>query len=326
MKRFLFVILAMLPPLWSSMAATESPRGPMRGHGDALDFAQPNAQNRVHREGNVWMNITNHGFFGNAGPGQYDAVHDPCPPNMWAPQCEFPAGSMQEYLFQAALWVGAIVVENEQETPRVSVGTDGWLNPSINEFWPGEGDSCGVIERSNEPGKINCFGDPVYSPAAVANEEFIATYSDTLTDQQYVVNDPVDGPHHPLGIQVQQISREWSSTSFGDFIICQYHVQNIGNEFLKNVYLGLYVDGDVGRADMLNQHVDDITGFKVTDPATGDTVNIPWIADNDGRDPNATSGPLIVPHVIGTYTLTPPTQATKFSYNWWISNGDGLCS
>jgi hypothetical protein len=313
----------------AALAETE-PLDPSHARGPVRPlFAHPNAQNRVTDVGKMRMNITNHGYLGNAGPGQSDAVKDPCPPNNWADQCEYPAGSGQEYLFQAGLWIGALIVDEGFETKRVSVGTDGWLNPAINEFWPGEGAANGIVERSTRPGRTNCLGDYVTSPDAISDEDFICSYSDTLTDQQYVVNDPIDGTHRPLGIKVTQKTYAFSQAFAEDFILIDYTIENIASNFLKNLYVGLYVDADVGRKDMLNQHTDDICGFSTVAPEKlpNDSINyIPintaWIADNDGRDPQQTSGPLIVPNVTGTRVIRGPNPRLKTSFNWWISNSD----
>ena len=323
----------------SAMAATMPPdpsqtRGPVRPM-----FSRPNAQNRVHDVGKMRMNITNHGYLGNAAPGQTtqnDYMKDPCPPNEWADQCEFPAGSGQEYLFQAGLWIGALIVEQGFETKRVSVGTDGWLNPSVNEFWPGAGADQGIVERSTRPGRTNCLGDYVTSPDAVSDQDFVCSYSDTLKDpgHAFVVDDPIDGPHRPLGIKVTQKSYAFSQAFAEDFILFDYEIENIASNFLKNLYVGLYVDADVGRKDMTNQHTDDICGFlesydEIVPPHDGrpaDTLHIPinvaWIADNDGRDPQQSAGPLLVPNVTGTRVIRGPNPRLKTSFNWWISNGD----
>ena len=79
---------------------------------------KPMLDQRVHKVGNMWLTITNYGIFGN----QSDAsVKDP-ETGLSAPSCEYPGGSGMEYLFQGALWVGAIVGEDT----LVSNGHDGW--------------------------------------------------------------------------------------------------------------------------------------------------------------------------------------------------------
>jgi hypothetical protein len=275
----------------------------------------PNAQNRVDRWNDMWMNFSNSGFIGNSGPGQMDAMQDPCPPNGWAPQCELPGGSGQQYLFQAGLWIGAIIDDNGTLTPRVSTGTDGWLNPAIMEFWPGPGAQNGIVERTSRD-TTNCFGSDIYSPAALADHELSLSYTDTLTAPQYVVNDPIDGAHRPIGIKVTQTSYDQRSSSCDHIYWIHYVVENIGQNLLRDIYLGEYVDGDVGPMDLLNQHTDDLTGFEPTE-------QIAYICDNDGRSAMVHQGnDLIVPNVTGMMFLRDPEGDQRVSFNWWISNGD----
>lgn len=314
--------LAMLLVLsGSAIAATEPARGPIRNRN--LDLTNPNIQNRVQDAGNVWMNIANWAYFGNDSPGGSEGLSDPCT-GEWAPQCEFPAGSGQQYLYMASLWVGAIIVGDTAETMRVSVGTNGWIR-GLNELYPGEGTDDGIEERSRLPDQYNCFGVYTTHPEAVSDMDLLCTYSDTLTDPFWVSDDPDDGPHNPLGLEIQQRSRAWGSIDFGDFIIVEYQITNIGEKYLKDVYLGLYVDSDVGNRNENNWHTDDIAGLLAFDPTTGDTVNIAYIADNNGwGDDQPMSGEFTVPHVLGTYVLVPPEEGRKFSFNWWVSNGDVL--
>ncbi|NQU06676.1 MAG: hypothetical protein HQ568_11330, partial [Calditrichaeota bacterium] len=76
---------------------------------ERIALANPNIQNRVHRVGNIWMNFTNWGYFGNFSPWGGLGMDDPEYPGTWAPQCEYPAGSGVQYLFQGGLWLGAMV-------------------------------------------------------------------------------------------------------------------------------------------------------------------------------------------------------------------------
>jgi hypothetical protein len=101
------------------------------------------------------------------------------------------------------------------------------------------------------------------------------------------------------------------------------------------VYVGLYVDADVGLRGLDNQHTDDICGFLENYQevnSQGQTLTIPlniaWIADNDGRtcgpDGRVLSpgSPLVTPNVTGTRVIRGPNPRLKTSFNWWISNGD----
>ncbi|MBU1984032.1 hypothetical protein KJ815_06450, partial [bacterium] len=273
----------------------------------------PNQDNRVDRWNDMWMNQNNMGFFGNNGPLSSFPASDPCPPYLWAPQCELPGGSDQQYLFWAGLWIGAIVLDSGLEVPRVSVGTDGWLNPDLNEFWPPSGEAGGIRERSRRD-TVNCFGDPIYDPEAVADHEFIAVFTDTLDDEPYVVRDFDGTRHRPLGLRVTRTTHTMMEPPCNHIYWIHYLVENIGNNFLKNVYFGHYVDGDVGPSTEVEHHTDDITGYEAVH-------QIAYICDNDGRAHADGSGnDFNAPHITGTIFLRLPEGIERVSFNWWVSH------
>lgn len=292
------------------------------------DVFQIQIENRVHRRGNVWMNISNWGRIGNDSPGRQTTMDDPEFPGEWAPQCEFPAGSGAQYLFKGALWVGALVQAEGYEYPRVSVGADGWA--LVDEMWPGEGEQNGIVERSSVPGSVNYLGEQIYSPDAVAPQEFIATYSDTLTEDFWVDEDPIDGPHEPLGIKITQKSMAWDANGLEDFIIIEWEIENISDNYLKNLYVGLYVDSDVGHKDNRERYTDDLCGFQkyyyYENPEGGyDSleINTAWIADNDGRPVGVGSGTdFSAPGISGVRVLDAPNPNLRTSFNWWMSNSN----
>ena len=107
---------------------------------------KPMLDQRVHKVGNMWLTVTNYGIFGN----QSDAsVRDP-ETGLSAPSCEYPGGSGMEYLFQGALWIGAIVGEDT----LVSYGHDGWQH--IFEMYGDAAPQGAIIKRSTRK------SDPAY--------------------------------------------------------------------------------------------------------------------------------------------------------------------
>ncbi len=330
MMRILLVLLTMTSVLFAYESEEISPP-PSKNGERTVQIANPNVRNRVHRRSNIWMNITNWGFFGNyfIYSVSDQPMEDPEYPGTYAPQAEFPGGSDVQYLFKGALWVGAMVQEEGFEFPRVSVGTDGWLRPRRNEFYPGEGEENGILERSSRTNQYNRLGQYVSSPLAVSEQDFILSYSDTLTDPVWVMNDPIDGPHYPLGIKISQNSYSWTYNYAQDFIIIDYTIENIADRYLKNLYIGLYVDADVGRFDERpHWFEDDICGFQryyyyqrpdgSTDSAL---IDIAYIADNDGRPyAEATGSDFYSPGVTGTRVVRAPNPRLKTAFNWWISN------
>ena len=304
--------------------------GPVR-----TDVSQINSMNRVHRRSNIWINITNRGYFGNDTPGRSTALNDPCRSGEWAQQCEYPGGTGVQYLFQGGLWIGALVRAEGFEYPRVSVATDGWIN-GINEFWPGEGgtnsQSNGIIERTTLPLEFDCIGNPIgrFRDEAVSEQDFVCSYADTLTETFYLNNDPIDGPHSPLGVKVTQKSFAWTYNYAQNFIIIDWEIENIAGNYLKNLYIGLYLDADVGHRSENLRYEDDICGFqkwyyyeRPDGREDRSLINTAWIADNDGRRNGVEAGnDYESSGVTGVRVVRAPNPELKTSFNWWISNGN----
>ncbi len=261
---------------------------------------KPAREQKTHRVGNMWLTISNFGFFGNDEQIDYRGT------DYWLPKCEFPAGSGVDYLFQGALWVGGVVGNDT----LVSVGADGWQHE--NEMFP-----CTVKEVPCLIESLSTTSsDSAMAARAVSEEDFIAIYADTFTTATY--ND-VPSAHTPMGIEVTQRSYAWSYSYAEDFIIMDFSVTNIreDNNAIYDVYIGIYIDGDcVGpNTDLSDGAQDDVTGFQEkTVDVFGDsiTINMAWIADYFGSD--GTAG------VSGVRIVRTPNPDLKVSYNWWLSD------
>lgn len=284
----------------------------------------PNTQNRSHRVGNVWMTITNYGFFGSQfRQSQLVELEGPFA-GMPAPSFEFPAGSGVNYLFQGALWFGAIVGIDT----LVSVGADGWQR--VNETFPDEGAAGAIIEMSNRQ------SSPNFSEEAVSEQDYVAVYYDTLTDQTYVAPDPDAGrPHRPIGLKIMQKSYSWSYDYAQDFILIDFILHNISDQVIEKPYMALYVDADCWHeATPGSGFADDYSGYLevVPSPHPGlwDTINIAWTADNDGDPISGGIFNYMSPTGIsGTRVVRGPSEPggcgpapLNYSFNWWTSNGD----
>ena len=280
--------------------------------GSVLAQPNPDAWNRVDRWNDMWMNQTPQGF-GNELP-EYGGGEDPCYPGEWAPQCELPGGSGQQYFYESALWIGAIIDDGGVETPRVSVAFDGW-NPDITElFWEEDG---ALIERSNLD-TVNCFGEPIFDPRAIANHEYTYTsLTDTLTDPFWVHDDPIDGPHEPLGVKITRTTYTMMDEPCNHIYWIQYQVENIGDNILRDIYLGHF--GYTGAGSVTEEpdwYWDDLVGFD-------STHQVAYFCDNDGRAYDNPSGnDFDAPNVLGIIYLGPSQGRERVSFNWWESNGD----
>jgi len=269
----------------------------------------PVVEYAVHKRGNIRLAIANNGTFGTRGR----SIPDPLT-GLSIPSCEFPKNSDLVYLWVAAIWAGAI----KGNDTLVSVGDEDFYETT--EFWP----------------EIKPFGDfryesidpnsRYYEPTANSEEDIICEYTDTLTDAGFTGTDYTDNrPHRPLGIKVTQRSMAWSYSYAEDFILFDYRVQNIHTKPLREVYLGIWLDGDVwhvtnGDAQHWN---DDMVGFLRTYPAPEgcgfiDTVNIAYHTDNDGDPLGGAWDDKSVPHAVGVRVVRTPAVEPKYSFNWWI--------
>jgi hypothetical protein len=280
----------------------------------------PYPENRVHRAGTFWLNMTNCGYFGNF-IGSDEQMSDPCTQKP-APSGEMPGGSGINYIWVSSLLFGGYLdssnvninsIEAIQfQGPLVSTAFEGWkgLNGYIDtprELWPVDftddpsGTSYGkIVETSNTAGKRSCLFEDVYDPAATAEEQFNINYSDKYIDRTYTGMDDYDRRDHiPLGIEVKQKSYAWSYPFAKKYIIIDYTLYN-RNKDRKDIYdffMGMYFDCDIGNnnyggAAYWPTAFDDIGGYieswdNYVDPATGENesvnLNLAWVADNDGR-------------------------------------------
>ncbi|MBU4486185.1 MAG: hypothetical protein KKD38_04585, partial [Candidatus Delongbacteria bacterium] len=320
----------------------------------------PIQENRVHKAGLFWLNVTNNGYFGNP-----EGFIDPCT-GLEAVRASMPGGSGQEYMFVSGLMFGGylesdtIAVKTEAkafEGPLVTTAFEDWSgNPMPRECWPigFEDDPDGtvkgkIIETSNIQGKVSCLMQDVYDPSATANEQFSTWFSDKYVNRYYATGmDDYDKREHiPLGVEVKQKTYAWSSTYAEKFIIVDYTVYN-KNEDGKDIYdffMGIFSDFDVGinSREWTYFHSDDVGGFvhkwdKYIDPATGENktvdLDIAWTADNDGRnytgsdyftasgEPSAGEPLNGAKGVIGIKVLKNPDPELKYSFNVFNNNSD----
>ena len=269
---------------------------------------------KTHDVGQLHFTVSNWGFLGSQrGFDDFRCIiyEDGDHAGECRPSAEYPGGSGVEYLFQGALWIGAVVSGDT----LVSVGEDGWLT-DINEIFPGYDQATDTIME-----KSILFGDTT----AISEQDYIAIMTDTVENPDFV---PVE--HRPIGIEVKQRSVSWSYNYAKNFIIVDYWFKNIREDeaTIHDVYLGIYIDGDVGHIDKPEYSQDDVTGFLeyIVDDITGATtyVNTAWLADNDG-DPTADGrfDEFSPTGALGVALLRvgiTPLEELDYSFNWWVSN------
>jgi hypothetical protein len=307
------LLMVLSPTLLRAIALYDSPgKGTVSYQAKRTDETTPNLEFAVHKTGRLGMTISNAGTF---GTGTISSIYID---GERAPSCEYPINSNIEYLYQAALWIGAVVGHDT----LVSVGAEGWFG--IKELFPDAGDRGAFITRSN------LRSNPNYSPDAISEQDYICTYTDTFTEVSLTGEDPIDNrPHIPLNVSIRQSTYAWSYDYAEDFVLFDYRITNIGDYPLQDVYLGIYVDGVAyHRSIEATGAMDDICGFRRTVPTPRefcideDTINIAWIADNDG-DPAGSDWIHSSPTgVTALRVLRTPNDDLQYSFNWWISNSN----
>ncbi|MCH7878993.1 MAG: hypothetical protein IH914_06750, partial [candidate division Zixibacteria bacterium] len=175
----------------------------------------PQALTAAHNIGTMRMAKSNQGFI-------FDAQYTRQP---------------REYIRWGGLWVGGVIGRDTLVTTAIDDTWDFFNSVALFEFWPAL--TSEIIRRS-----VN-ITDPFYSPLAVSEQDMIVTYYDTLSDAGITGFDFIEGRGHaPMNLKVEERSYQWSYDYADDFILIDYTITNIGNEDIKDVYLGFWVDGD----------------------------------------------------------------------------------
>ncbi len=285
----------------------------------------------THRIGKLGMSVTNYGTLGSGYRSRGRRTMDAFTGDV-ALSCEYPRNSKGQYLFGAAFWIGGIV---DRDT-LVSTGADGWgygVKHSLdNNGWRHRG-----MELSPDPHPFSVLerrsimdpNSPLYE-GALSEEDVIAVYTDTFPNgHRGLTFDSFHGRmHKPLNIRVTQTSYAWSYPYSEDFILIKLDVENMGDETIKDAYIGVHVDADVwGEGYLSKGNGDDLTGlFETVETSYGgcqfrDTVNLAWSADNDGDFQRN----VPVPGVVGMRFLSAPYDLHLApSYNWWVSNSKAI--
>ncbi|MFQ6091463.1 MAG: FlgD immunoglobulin-like domain containing protein [bacterium] len=158
----------------------------------------------------------------------FGSYGDCCWESTGRPSCEWPGGSGNHYLFEGSLWVGTVVGADTAVSSYFFFCRD-WLpsEGSTFELGPGLSDQ------------------------------------DSYTEYDDLEEDPFHN-HIPLGIKVAQRGLSWSASEYGDFIIFDYTIHNIGlRGDLQNVYIGWWFDFDVSSWDTTDCHRDDLVDYDI---------------------------------------------------------------
>ncbi len=274
--------------------------------------ALPYFDYRIHNNGRFWNTVNNTGMFGNIyGFGDNKGRRQ-------APSFFFPKYSRVVHGWYTALWVGGVVGRDTLVTTAIGDAPTYGIS-SEREFYPEPYPQGGMTEASNRS------GSPFYTPRADAEQQYTAVYSDTFHNESWVPFNEYDGRRHqPLNIQVTQTSYSWSYGYAEDFIIVDYEIRNIGDDPIRDAWVGLYYQGGMYHvSEQPYPKLDDYVGLTPYLPTDvigecDSTAWIAWLADNDGQPFGNNWDYMSTTNVFALAPLRIPEDALQVNFNWWV--------
>jgi len=271
---FLLFTAVASPTPARSMPPADTPRSPERVDEYSGWF---------HDAGNLLLHMSNRGQFGRLYSDRN------------FPSAEWPAGSDDEYLWGAGLWVAGVVTRGGQVDTLCSNGLFQLFE--FRNFEPREG--CGLpregICRSYEgaPDGLRRFdddgdglvdedpldgvdndGDGRFDEdfAGISQQMFRTTYYDTSRWANSTFPSEVDW-HTPMGLRVDQESYQWTDPAYDDFTGIEFRVTNVSPAIddaeegwdIRDAYIGFMVDADCGRDPVEGLAEDDQASFAQVD-------------------------------------------------------------
>lgn len=248
MNLFRFILTIMIASMFSSALAIR----PITEN-TVPNKAQVIDGHVVHNMGQLTNHVTNWGLIGSrpAVPSWYSD----------APSATWPAGSENDYLSEAGLWVGGMVLgERLVSTATIDFEIQPALTPGDTIFcssrgtlggtrfpWPGADDDGDGLEDEDPLDGIDNDNDGLTDEdfAGIGDQGFYCSMTDiSLLSFE---NNPT---HTPLNISVKQQTFQWDDPLADDFIGYQYTIKNIGVTQISQVYCGLYSDFDIAPRSM----------------------------------------------------------------------------
>jgi hypothetical protein len=229
----------------------------------------------VHNVGRIQLQITNIGETGNQSNPRLTTV----------PSCEWPAGSGNDYLYAAGPWIGAL---DASGIPHVTSALyDREFSPELLPENPCAPLPINLIADVREAYEGIPNGNRTISVSVNANDDERA--DDQTVDEDFLngIDDDGDGlcdedyaaigqqmlaceyvdylpetrqanPEHvPLGIKIQQTSYAWATPGQNDFVGIDYKIINRSGRSLRNVFVGIFADCDIGSRGIRGYFLDD---------------------------------------------------------------------
>ena len=276
----------------------------------------------VHDVGELLLHASNWGELG-SNPGVTSTFE-------FAPSAEWPANSGVEHLFAAGLWVGAL----KSGVPSVSTASfEREFRPTQDPidvvYYAAEGaqggsrlpsttaddDDDGDIDEDRLDGHDNDGDSQIDEDfAAISNQMLSRVFRDDTPAAIAVYPN-----HNPMGLEVTQETYQWEDDDYDDFIGIKYVIENDGLNVLEDIYVGIFIDGDVGNRNTPNYFEDDAAGYVSQIHCTefGPVrTQIAYFYDVDGDNGTATSylGVMFIDHPIDPTGEFAPKRVRTSAY------------
>ena len=164
----------------------------------------------------------------------------------------WPYPTMNAYIFGSGVWVGCV----DGKDTLVTVGYN--PNSGQSEFSSGIGSMVGTTDPDN---RIYDYPDdwpPPESKFPMAPQENFSPNDIWLCFNDVDSTLHASGDTRPIGIEVYVTGYGWTQASNQDILFLKYTIKNISGDSLKDVYMSVTVDPDIGyyRDDMIGLIVD----------------------------------------------------------------------
>ncbi|REL24777.1 hypothetical protein DYD21_16580 [Rhodohalobacter sp. SW132] len=147
------------------------------------------------------------------------------------PSMAYPRDSGTEHLFEAGIWLGAIV------DGQTRVSTSAVTNPA------GYSTGAAGFEFTNDGTVFNQLStltdSPDFSPIAVSHQDLITQFTDRNTT---VSGQPISGHENPLFADINFESYNWNFGFTEALSIVKYEITNNGSSTWNNFYFSIYSD------------------------------------------------------------------------------------
>ncbi len=303
---------------------------------------------QIQNVGRLALRVSNVGVFGANWGSPLSYRRAPYPSGEW------PAGSGNDYLWAAGLWVGGITSDGDTLVTAAVYQGEFFANASPLDYIreTAEGRSGGT------PGNLECTeGDD--DADGLCDEDFLDGFDndgDGLTDEDYAAfsqqmfasvyydsvswfNDFITNPedhHHPLNLRVEQSSFAWSQPSVDDFVGIDFKVTNIDTaRIIYNAYVGFMVDADCGPisfgSNIARDDWSDYVEFDTVYTALGSDpeslhISMAYMWDDPGGDDGGNArgilGVMFLGHKTDPMGEFAPTRVGIHAYRNWSGSGE----